>query len=181
MWGSRTTSSAKPLRLRRCGPRWLRAWSEPWGQRARPGSAGRRDWELVRANRAKAQAVDPHRVGAESAWVALALDHAYEAFETMLVRIERALAMPERSGAAWHRVILADAGAELSGLRPSLVPAESADGLEKLLGFRHFLRHAYAAELQASRLARLTEQLASAVEATEPSVGNVLSALRDAS
>jgi len=36
---------------------------------------------------------------------------------------------------------------------------ETANGLEDLLAFRHFLRHAYAADLQWNRMRNLAEAL----------------------
>jgi hypothetical protein len=140
-----------------------------------------RDWEGVLDNLRKAGAHDPGRGGPESAWVALALDHAYSAFEAMLVRLERGLCQPERAGAAWHRALLLDAARPIEGLRPAVVPAEVlADWLE-LLGFRHFLRHAYRAELDPRRLAQLVERLERAVRVTEPCIAAVLAALRSLS
>ena len=137
-----------------------------------------RDWQQVETNLRKATALDPALGEPESAYVALALDHAYEAFETMLVRVERAVGLPERSGAAWHRALLGDAARELPGVRPLIVPPEVLADWVDLLGFRHFLRHAYAAELEAEKLRAVAARLARAVAATRPSVQRTLEALR---
>lgn len=137
-----------------------------------------RDWGQVEANLAKALAHDPSAGGPECAWVALALDHAYEAFETMLVRVERALALPERHGPSWHRAVLEEACRPIAGLRPALVPTARLDDWTALLGFRHFLRHAYAAELEAPRLLALRARLERATAATAPCVAAALAALR---
>ncbi len=48
----------------------------------------RRDWEAVKAHLSRARATDPSRGEAQAALVALSLDHAYQAFETILVRLE---------------------------------------------------------------------------------------------
>ena len=78
----------------------------------------RRDWGQVKAQLDAARSVDPGRTAPEAAHVALALHHAYQAFETMLVRIERALGLVERDGATWHMSLLVDASLPLPA-RPS--------------------------------------------------------------
>lgn len=137
-----------------------------------------RDWQQVETNLRKAQRLDPALGEPESAFVALALDHAYEAFETMLVRLERAAGLPERQGASWHRALLVDAAREVPGVRPLIVPPEVLGDWVDLLGFRHFLRHAYAAELEPERLRAVAARLARAVAATGPRVQQSLEALR---
>ncbi|MCC6898785.1 MAG: hypothetical protein IT377_07405 [Polyangiaceae bacterium] len=44
-------------------------------------------------------------------------------FEQILLRLERALSLPERIGAAWHRSLLFDARAPIAGFRPAIFPA----------------------------------------------------------
>lgn len=139
-----------------------------------------RDWQQVESNLRKATGLDPALGEPESAYVALALDHAYEAFETMLVRLERAAGFPERSGASWHRALLVDAAREVPGVRPLIVPPEVLGDWVDLLGFRHFLRHAYAAELEPERLRAVAARLARAVAATGPHVQQTLDSLRQA-
>lgn len=60
--------------------------------------------------------------------MALSLDHAYQALETILVRIERALGLPERSGPGWHALLLADTALVIPGLRsaPAVFGADRA-------------------------------------------------------
>jgi uncharacterized protein YutE (UPF0331/DUF86 family) len=43
--------------------------------------------------------------------------------------------------------------------RPQVLAPETADGLEDLLAFRHFLRHAYAADLEWNRMRGLAVAL----------------------
>lgn len=137
-----------------------------------------RDWELVTVNLDRARGVDPSAGEAEAALVALALAHAYAAFETMLVRIERASGLPARGGASWHRGLLADAARPIPGLRPPLVPADAELDWADLLSFRHFLHHAYAVGLDAAKLQRLVVRLDGAVAATRPVVTEALRAIR---
>ena len=79
--------------------------------------------------------------------VALSLDHAYQAFETILLRLERAAGLPERTVRSWHTALLADAAIAVSGLRPAVFPPDSLRDWDAVLRFRHFLRHAYVITL----------------------------------
>ncbi len=54
-----------------------------------------RDWKHVNTNLTRGCSVEPATSPAAAALVALSLDHAYQAFETFLVRVERALGLPE--------------------------------------------------------------------------------------
>ena len=137
----------------------------------------KREWGLATSHLAKARSVDPARGEAEAALVAVSLDHAYQAFETLLVRVERALGLPARSGADWHTELLADAGVAVPGLRPEVYPAGAASDWHDVRRFRHFLRHAYTVELDADRLRANLVHLEHAVAATEPHVLAVIAAL----
>ncbi len=127
-----------------------------------------RDWGVVQRQLERVERADPFAGEAQAALVALALDHAYQALEQILLRFERALSLPERAGDTWHRRLLADAARALPGVRPAIVAAAAEPDWEELLGFRHFLRHAYGAELDAARLGALVVSLRRAVQATEP-------------
>lgn len=137
-----------------------------------------RDWRQVRAHLAKARSVDPEKGEPEAALVALSLDHAYQAFETLLVRTERALGLPERVGATWHARILFDSGEPVPGLRPAVYPQDAAGDWDALLRFRHFLRHAYPIGLDAAKLRANVARLETAATRTEPFVNALVAALR---
>lgn len=136
-----------------------------------------RDWAGVLRQLERARSVDPAAGDPEASLVALALDHAYEGFEQILLRLERALSLPERTGASWHRSLLCDAATPIAGVRPALFPAQAEQDWEQLLGFRHFLRHAYAAELDPERLRRNVDHLSRAVERTDPMLQALLATL----
>jgi hypothetical protein len=121
---------------------------------------------------------DPAASGPNAAWVALALDHAYSAFETLLVRLERALDLPPRTGERWHLELLEASALDVPDLRPAVVPRQALGDWLELLKFRHFLRHAYAADLDPQRLADLVDRLRRALGPTEPAVRGLLAALR---
>lgn len=136
-----------------------------------------RDWEQVVRHGGRAEAADPRAGEAEAALVALSLDHADQAFENLLLRVERCLGLPARSGGTWHRALLADAARELPDIRPALFPASAEADWEQLLGFRHFLRHGYAVDLEPARLEQNVARLAKAITATAPHVQALLAEL----
>lgn len=137
-----------------------------------------RDIAEVKRQLERAELYDPAESGPHAAWVALALDHAYEAFESLLVRIERALDLPPRTGERWHLDLLEAAALDVPELRPAVVPRECLNDWIELLKFRHFLRHAYAADLDPRRLADNVARLGRAVGATEPALRRLVAALR---
>ncbi len=140
-----------------------------------------RDWSLVEQHTQRAQSVDPAAGPAEAALVAVGLDHAYEAFETILIRIERVLGLPERSGPNWHADILRDAGWPLRETRPAVYCQNVARDWQELLRFRHFFRHAYALDLEPQKLVANAERLQNAVAATAPLVRALVDVLVDSS
>ena len=109
--------------------------------------------------------------------VALSLDHAYQAFENVLVRLERALGLPARTSPAWHRALLADAALAVPGLRPALFPGSVEGDWDELRRFRHFLRHAYPLDLDPRRLRENVGRLQRAVSQTDEPVRAVFRAL----
>lgn len=99
---------------------------------------------------------DPDRGGI--AIVAVALDHYYSSIEASLEMIGRIFDSASPAGSDWHRSLLRKM--ELaSATRPPVLAPETAAGLEDLLAFRHFLRHAYAAELEWKRMGGLAAAL----------------------
>jgi hypothetical protein len=134
----------------------------------------RRDWATLKTHLARARSADPFRDDAQAALVALSLDHAYQAFEAIMVRLERVAGLPDRTGATWHATLLADAAMAIPGLRPPIFPAEAHADWDALLRFRHFLRHAYVVDLDPTKLATNRDRLDRAVALTEPWIDAVL-------
>jgi len=48
---------------------------------------------------------------------------------------------------------------DIDGVRPAVFSGATIGVLRRLLGFRHFFRHAYAVELDAQRLAILSDEI----------------------
>lgn len=139
-----------------------------------------RDLAQVERHAERSQRVSPEGGDPEAAYVALALDHAYQAFESLLVRVERSLGLPRREGAEWHREILREAALPIAGLRPAIIPEAAEQAWGELLGFRQFLRQAYSYDLDAQRLLVLRQHLHDAVAATVPRVTQFVEGLRRA-
>jgi hypothetical protein len=83
---------------------------------------------------------------------AVALHHAYGAIESALSRIARAVddGLPE--GSDWHQALLHTMSLAIDKVRPAVLRVETRTLLQRLLGFRHFFRHAYAIDLDGTRL-----------------------------
>jgi hypothetical protein len=86
------------------------------------------------------------------AQAAVALHHAYGAVEAALMRVARALEEGVPEGPDWHQALLASMALDIQGVRPAVISAETLAHLQRLLGFRHFFRHSYAADWDAQRL-----------------------------
>jgi len=83
---------------------------------------------------------------------AVAVHGWYTGLEAVCERAARLLDAVVPSGEAWHRELLAQAMAEIPGVRPAIVPQTLHGDLLALLGFRHFFRHAYGVDLDPARL-----------------------------
>lgn len=89
------------------------------------------------------------------AQAAVSLHHGYGAVESLLGRIARTLGEGLFEGADGHQRLLEAMGLEIESVRPAVLSSPSLTLLMRLLGFRHFFRHAYAVTLDRERLARL--------------------------
>lgn len=92
--------------------------------------------------------------------VAVALHHWYGAAEAAFERITRTFeGTPERSE-RWHQSLLDAVTLDIPEVRPAVISAAIARDLRRLLGFRHFFRHAYAIPFDPGELERLARVLA---------------------
>ncbi len=105
----------------------------------------------------------PSPLGEETcAFLALKLHAWYTALETILERIARVIEGAPPSGPSSHRDLLRGMTLPLADVRPRVIAPARLGDLAELLGFRHFVRHAYAVSLDeaelrahASRVARV--------------------------
>jgi hypothetical protein len=91
------------------------------------------------------------------AQAAVALHHAYGAIESALVRIARVLEDGTSEGPDWHQALLSAMALDVERVRPAVLSGPALAALRRLLGFRHFFRHAYAIELDGHRLEELRQ------------------------
>lgn len=89
------------------------------------------------------------------AQAAIFLHHAYCAIESLLVRLFFWFEGDKPHGPDWHQNLLHTAALEIPAIRPALISIDSRNKLHRILGFRHFFRHAYAVNLEAGQLADL--------------------------
>jgi hypothetical protein len=94
---------------------------------------------------------------------AVALHHAYGAFESALARIAKVFDT-EPTGPNWHRSLLETMAMEVPRVRPAIVSRDALPALRDLLAFRHFFRHAYSVPLDAARLVAIRQR----AEAVQP-------------
>ncbi len=83
--------------------------------------------------------------------VAYQVHNLYCAAEDLLKLVAKAF---ENSvtGADWHRVLLLRLSQPVQGLRPALLSEATFDVMNRLRGFRHFVRHGYGAEIEVTQL-----------------------------
>jgi hypothetical protein len=98
---------------------------------------------------------------------AVALHHAYGAAESAFSRIARVVDDGVPEGADWHQALLNVMALRIEQVRPAIISPESRDLLQRLLGFRHFFRHAYAVDLDGDRLELLRREAVSLVPLLE--------------
>ena len=94
---------------------------------------------------------------AQAAW---SLHHAYSGIEAILERTMRTVEGSLPEGPDFHKTLLDAAGLSIEGVREPLLSETTVRALHDLRAFRHFVRHAYAVDLDAERLADLQRRTA---------------------
>ena len=96
----------------------------------------------------------------DARWAALAvqLHGYYGAVESALTRIVRTVDGEVPAGGEWHKSLLLSASRPLRETRSEIVSLATFDHLMRLLGFRHFFRHAYAVRFDGARLVEHAER-----------------------
>jgi uncharacterized protein YutE (UPF0331/DUF86 family) len=84
--------------------------------------------------------------------VAYQIHNLYCAVEDLLKLVASAFENSIGSSSEWHRTILLRLSQPVQGIRPALLSEETFDVLNRLRGFRHFVRHAYGAEVEITQL-----------------------------
>lgn len=140
------------------------------GAIARLRAEVRSDRQAARAWLTEAMSVDLGGPGVDRArlsQVAMALHHGYGSVESAMLRVARALEDSAPEGPDWHQALLAEMALEVEGVRPAILGADTLVELRRLLGFRHFFRHAYAVQLDPEQLVEMQRHAARAVPLVE--------------
>ncbi len=90
--------------------------------------------------------------------VALNLHTFYSAIERIFEDIARTVEAGVPSGPDWHRDLLIQMSAEITGIRPPVISRETRLTLDEFRGFRHVVRNIYAFNLNADRVLELTRK-----------------------
>jgi hypothetical protein len=91
--------------------------------------------------------------------VALNLHGFYAGVERIFEEIARQIDGSIPAGSEWHRHLLMQMSAEVTGTRPAVIGRDSRDCLDEYRGFRHVVRNVYTFNLRASRIQELVADL----------------------
>lgn len=83
---------------------------------------------------------------------ALNLHSFYSALERLLTLIVRHIDRSLPDGETWHRELLLQVAADVPGVRPAVIGAETAHRLDELRRFRHLVRNVYTFSLQPEKM-----------------------------
>jgi hypothetical protein len=86
----------------------------------------------------------------------------YGSIESIMVRVARQLEGDVPGGPGWHQALPHAMGLDVESVRPAVFSQETVAVLGRLLGCRHFFRHAYAVERAAERLKILRGEIVGA-------------------
>ena len=86
---------------------------------------------------------------------ALNLHSFYSGLERLCEYIAHQLDGGPPKGEAWHRELLLQMTTDLPGIRPAVMSAETARGLDEFRRFRHVVRNVYAEHLDPERVGEL--------------------------
>ncbi len=84
--------------------------------------------------------------------VAYQIHNLYCAVEDLLKLIAQAFENRIGAGSEWHRTLLLRLSQPVQEIRPAFLSEETFDVLNRLRGFRHFVRHGYGADIEINQL-----------------------------
>ena len=100
--------------------------------------------------------------------LAFEIERWYSAAEAVIERIVRAIDGDVPGGATWHNELLRAACVAVDDLRPAVLSRAAAAELRELLKFRHFARHGYDRDPDATRMQEHAERIERAHAALFP-------------
>lgn len=84
--------------------------------------------------------------------IAYQIHNLYCAVEDLLKLVAHAFENRIGAGSEWHRALLLRLSQPIEGVRPAFLSEATFDVLNRLRGFRHFIRHAYGADIDINQL-----------------------------
>jgi hypothetical protein len=91
---------------------------------------------------------------------ALNLHGFYAGLERVFELIADSIDQIKPDGPAWHQDLLRQMAAEVPGVRPAVLTAETRSRLDRFRGFRHVVRNVYTIHLDPEQVGLLIGQLA---------------------
>ncbi len=91
--------------------------------------------------------------------IALDLHGFYTGAERIFEGIAKEVDRSMPSGSDWHLRLLRQMSAEIRGIRPPVITAETRNNLDQYRGFRHVLRNVYTFNLRPDRIQELADIL----------------------
>ena len=101
----------------------------------------------------------------------------YTGVEHMLEDIARTVDGDLPSGGDWHRLLLVQMAAEIPGVRPPVLSAETYACLDALRTFRHVIRNVYTFNLDPERVLTLAERVPPCYEAVRADIERFLNVI----
>jgi hypothetical protein len=117
-------------------------------------------WVVERAERLQNKAQEQHDEDYLDG-VALNLHGFYSGVERLFVDIAREIDGTVPDGPEWHRDLLVQMSADVSGIRPAVIGRQTRQCMEAYRGFRHVVRNVYTFNLRPSRVQELAAELRS--------------------
>ncbi|MGD1858691.1 MAG: hypothetical protein ACFB0E_01820 [Leptolyngbyaceae cyanobacterium] len=84
--------------------------------------------------------------------IAYQVHNIYCGIEDLLKLVANAFENRIGSSGEWHRALLLPMSQPVQGIRPALISEDTFEVLNRLRGFRHFIRHGYGAEIEINQL-----------------------------
>ena len=91
--------------------------------------------------------------------VALNLHGFYSGIERLFELTARHIDQAVPTGESWHQDLINQMAQEMPNVRPAMISADVADGLDEYRRFRHLVRNVYATNLVPSKMQGLLERL----------------------
>ena len=84
--------------------------------------------------------------------VAYQIHNLYCSVEDLLKLVASAFENQIGSGGDWHRILLLRMSQPVEGIRPAFLFEDSLEMMNRLLSFRHMVRHAYGTDIELTQL-----------------------------